>query len=103
MYPVVQVGSFVVGKREVRVTKPISESIMVTRDDVKRVVELYFQGKVSEEELSHWAGLILGISVYLLPNNDDDDDLLGLMTDLALPLTDQYLNRAQLKRRLDTI
>jgi hypothetical protein len=103
MYPVVRVGPFIPGEREIIDGIPLSESVPVSREDIKWVVQRYIHGKFSGEELSHWAGLLLGISAYSLPKDDDDDDVLGLLTDLALPLRDKYLDRDVLKERLASI
>jgi|SRR4051812_38745431 hypothetical protein len=100
MTPLIQVGSFIAGEREISVTKRLSESVPVTRDDIKWVVQRYIRGKMSGEELSHWAGLLLGISAYVLPSADEDDDVLGLLADLALPLKNEYLDRDVLRQRV---
>jgi hypothetical protein len=103
MHPVVRVGPFTPGEREIIDGVPLSESVPVSRDDIKWVVQRYIRGKFSGEELSHWAGLLLGISAYALPANDNDDDVLGLLADIALPLKNEYLDRDALKGRLTAI
>jgi hypothetical protein len=100
---IVSVGKFVVGEREISVEPLPSISRRVTRDDVRWVVQRYLHGKLSGEELSHWAGLLLGISAYELPTDDNDDDILALLHDLALPLKDEYLDRDVLKERIEQI
>jgi len=62
----------------------------------------YLHGKMSGEELSNWAGLLLAISAYELPTTDDDDDILELMNDLALPLKDEHLDHDRIKHRLSS-
>jgi hypothetical protein len=96
----ITVGEFRPGQREINVAAFPKESVKVTRDDIRWAVQLYLHGKTSGEELSNWAGLLLAVSAYELPVADADDDLLGLLEDLALPLKDEYLDREDLKRRL---
>ena len=98
----VKVGRFAPGNREVNVGPlPLEDvTVSVTRDDVRWVVQRYVYGEMSGEELSNWAGLLLAISAYVLPSNEEDDDVLGLLTDLALPLEEQYLDRESVKDRI---
>ena len=69
------------GQRQISVQAVPDETIAVTRDDIRWVVQRYLRGKMSGEELSNWAGLLLAISAYVLPANDDDDDVLELLND----------------------
>jgi hypothetical protein len=95
----VAVGDFRPGRREINVMAMPDGLVTVTRDDIHWVVRRYLHGKISGEELSNWAGLLLAISAYALP--EADDDVLVLLNDLALPLKNEYLDRYALKRRLD--
>ena len=99
----VRVGKFIGGEREIEVAAMQGEDVVVSRDDIRWVVQRYVHGKTSGEELSHWAGLLLAIPAYVLPGADSDDDVLGLLNDLALPLKDEYLDRDKLKLRIATI
>lgn len=99
----IRVGTFIAGEREIEVAAMPGEDVAITRDDIRWVVQRYLRGKTSGEELSHWAGLVLAIPAYVLPNAEADDDVLALLTDLALPLKDEYLDRDTLKRRIATI
>jgi hypothetical protein len=103
MMRIISVGKFVAGEREITVKPLPSISRHVTRDDIRWVVQRYLRGRISGEELSHWAGLLLAISAYELPCNDDDDDILALLHDLALPLKDEYLDRDVLKKRIEAM
>jgi hypothetical protein len=103
MSRLVHVGSFMGGEREIEVSAMPGEDVVVTRDDVRRVLQRYLHGKSSGEEVSHWAGLLLALPVYALPSADSDDDVLALLTDLALPLKEDYLDRDKLKYRMATI
>lgn len=96
----IEVGDFRPGHREITVASLPDGIVTVTRDDVRWAVRRYLHGKTSGEELSNWAGLLLTISAYALPEEDADDDLLKLLADLALPLANEYLDRETLKRRL---
>ena len=103
MKRLVEIGTFIVGQREIEVAAMPREDVVITRDDIRWVAQRYLHGKTSGEELSHWAGLILAIPSYVLPSSDTDDDVLGLLTDLALPLKPEYLDRDKLKCRIATI
>lgn len=103
MNRLVRVGKFIGGEREIEVAAMPGENVVITRDDIRWVVRRYVHGKTSGEELSHWAGLLLAIPAYALPSADSDDDVLGLLNDLALPLKDEYLDRDKLKLRIATI
>ena len=96
----IEVGDFRPGNRDIKVAVLPDGLVTVTRDDIRWVVRRYLHGKTSGEELSNWAGLLLAISAYALPAEEADDDLLAMLTDLALPLDNEYLDRERLKHRL---
>lgn len=103
MNRLVRVGKFIVGEREIEVAPMPGEDVVITRDEIRWVMQRYLRGKTSGEELSHWAGLVLAIPAYALPSTVIDDDVLELLNDLALPVTDEYLDRDRLKIRIATI
>ena len=94
------IGDFRPGHREITVASLPSDVVSVTKDDIRWVVQRYIHGKISGEELSNWAGLLLAIPTYVLPTNESDDDILALLSDVALPLRNEYLDRDALRRRL---
>jgi len=94
------VTEFRPGHREITVAALLGNSVKVTRDDIRWVIQRYLRGKTSGEELSNWAGLLLAISAYELPSSETDDDVLALLSDLALPLKNEYLDREVLRHRL---
>jgi len=100
MNRVVRVGTSVGGQREIEVAPLTGENVVLTRDDIRWVTQRYLHGKTSGEELSNWAGIILAVPAYVVPSSDAHDDVLALLTDLALRLKDQYLDRDKLKRRI---
>ena len=102
MARLIAVGSFVPGEREITVN-PLGVVLPVTRDEIKWVIQRYLHGKTSGEELSNWAGLLLAVSAYQLPSDCQDDDLLTLLHDLALPLKEDYLDRDVVSNRLRTM
>lgn len=97
----IEVAEFRPGRRVINVAAMPDGIVTVRREDIRWVVRRYIHGKTSGEELSNWAGLLLAISAYALPSGETDDDLLALLNDLALPLTNEYLDRETLKRRLE--
>lgn len=99
----VRVGSFTPGDRDVHVAPMIGVTVVVSRDDVRWVIQRYLRGKMSGEELSHWAGLLLAIPAYSLPDGIDGDAVLELLTDLAVPLKGESLDRNRLKQRLASL
>jgi hypothetical protein len=96
----IKVGQLRPDHREMVVAAMPDVSVKITREDIRRVIQCYVDGKISGQELSNWAGLILAISAYELPSEESDDDLLALLNDVALPLRDDYLDREALQRRL---
>ncbi|HKO54250.1 MAG TPA: hypothetical protein VJ276_00150 [Thermoanaerobaculia bacterium] len=96
----VHIGELRPGHREIAMAPLPDGLVTVTRDDVRWVVQRYLHGKMSGEELSNWAGLLLAIPAYSLPAEESDDDLLALLSDLALPLRAECLDRDALRRRL---
>jgi hypothetical protein len=103
MARVVHAKTLEVGNREINVAAMPGADVPVTRDDIRWVVQRYLSGKTSGEELSHWAGLLLAISAYSFQDSDDDDGVLALLTNLALPLKNDYLDRDVLKERIAKI
>jgi len=93
-------GEFRPGYREINVAAFQNEIINVTGEEIRWVVQRYLHRRMSGEELSNWAGLMLAIAAYVLPANESDDELLALLNDVALPLGNEYLDRETLKRRL---
>jgi len=93
-----------VGNREI-MTAPLPDGVVrVTRDDILWVVERYLRGKLSGDDLSTWAGLLLAIPAYALPGDgSDDESLIELLGDLAAPMNGQPLDRDVLKGRLQAI
>ena len=103
MRRVVRVMKLIPGEREIDISAIPDENMMISRDDIRWVVQRYLHGKTGGEELSNWAGLLLAVPAYILPSADGDDDVLELMNDLALPLKEEYLDRDKLKARIAAI
>jgi hypothetical protein len=57
MNRLIRVGKFIGGEREIEVAAMSGDDVVITRDDVRWVVQRYLHGKMSGEELSHGAGL----------------------------------------------
>lgn len=90
-------------------TGPLPDGIVpVSREDVQWVVRRYLRGRLNGVELSNWAGLLLAVGSFDIgshPGGDDshDEQLLELLTDLAVPLKEDYLDRHVLQTRLATL
>jgi hypothetical protein len=100
MHEFIEVGEFVPGHREINAAPMPGETISISRDDVRWVLRRYLHGKLSGEELSNRAGVFLAISAYTLPSGDGDDVVLEVLTDVALPVKERYLDRDALKARV---
>jgi hypothetical protein len=96
----VRVGSLEPANREVYNDRLPADIVDVRADDILWALRLYLKGRVSGQEISNWAGLLLALDAFHLPTDEDDDSLLGLLTDIAVPLDESYLDREEIKKRL---
>lgn len=103
MRELITVGEFVPAQREITAAAMPHDVVAISRDDVRWVVRRYLHGKMSGEELSNWAGLLLALPAFSLPTDDASDDVLSLLNDLALPLKEEYLDRDRLKDRIEAL
>jgi hypothetical protein len=92
-----------VGSREIKVSAMPCGVVQVNADDIRWVLERYVRGKLSGEDLSTWAGLLLAIPAYRISVGQRNDGILDLLHDLAMPLRSDYLDRDGLRARIESI